>query len=115
MDRFFPKPESKPIPIKEALVNCVPKTFTGDRLENNFVYVSAMKVRDADKPSGTLSGRMNRHGIHPTENRYFSIEEIKRFASFPDDFILAGTSTDKTMRIGNSVPPLMMRSIARQI
>lgn len=115
MDKFFPKPESKPVSIKQALVNCIPKTFTGDRLEKNFVYVSATKVMDGDKPSGTLSGRMNRHGIHPTENRYFSIEEIKRFASFPDDFILVGTPTDKTMRIGNSVPPLLMRSIARQI
>jgi len=36
-------------------------------------------------------------------------------ASFPMDFELIGLSSDKKNRIGNSVPPLFMRSIAKHI
>lgn len=51
--------------------------------------------------------------IHPVEHRHFTIDEIKRGASYPDKFLFCGKFIDKWERIGNSVPPLMMRSISR--
>lgn len=53
--------------------------------------------------------------IHPTEKRKFTIEEVKRLCSFPDDFILAGSYAQQWARLGNSVPPLMMRAIAESL
>jgi DNA (cytosine-5)-methyltransferase 1 len=110
-----PKGQARPLGVSDALVACVPRTFTGDVVAKNKVYRSATTRRSLTAPFGTLSGRMNRHGIHPTETRYFSIEEIQRAGSFPDQFRFTGTPTDKTMRIGNSVPPLFMRAIAEHI
>lgn len=52
---------------------------------------------------------------HPIWTRTFSIRENARAMSFPDDFQFAGMQTDKQSRIGNSVPPLMMRVIAQHI
>lgn len=112
MEPRYPKVESEPIKIRDALLNCNAKTFTGDRVEKNIVYRSATTKRSQNQPFGTLTNRMNRHGIHYSENRYFSIEEIKRGGSYPDTFILTGTLTDRTCCIGNSVPPLMMKVIA---
>lgn len=41
--------------------------------------------------------------------------EAKRISSFPDGFIMTGKYNDAWARIGNSVPPLFMRSIARHV
>jgi DNA (cytosine-5)-methyltransferase 1 len=49
---------------------------------------------------------------HQHEARKFSIAEAKRIGGFPDDFILAGTYSQKFERIARSVPPVMMEKIA---
>jgi len=54
------------------------------------------------------------HFWHPEQWRPLTLLEWKRLGSFPDSFIF----TDKKLgcqRIGNSVPPLFMRSIARHV
>lgn len=54
--------------------------------------------------------------IHPTENRRYSVREIARIQSFPDDFIFKGDSIpDKYKVIGNAVPPLLAKVIAESI
>jgi DNA (cytosine-5)-methyltransferase 1 len=53
--------------------------------------------------------------VHPGRKRYLNIEEVKRVGSFPDQFALVGKFDDGVRRIGNSVPPLFMRSIAQHI
>lgn len=107
-----PKALRWPFTVDDALRGCTPHTFTGDNVSKNHVYRSATTRRKADRPFGTISGRMNRHGIHPWEHRYFALEEIQRAASFPDGFQWIGTPFQREVRIGNSVPPLFMRAIA---
>lgn len=53
--------------------------------------------------------------MHWAEPRTLTIEEIKRGASFCDSFRMQGDFTTQWQRIGNSVPPLFMRSIASHI
>ena len=53
--------------------------------------------------------------VTETEKRKFTIDELKRICAFPDDFILLGTYAQQWERLGNSVPPLMMRAIASTI
>jgi len=56
------------------------------------------------------------HGIaHPYEPRRFTILEVKRICSFPDDFKMTGTFAERWTRLGNAVPPLMMHAIASAI
>lgn len=52
---------------------------------------------------------------HPTEKRKFSIAELKRIGAFPNKFKFAGGYRDAWAIVGNSVPPLFMRSLARHI
>lgn len=52
---------------------------------------------------------------HPTENRRLTIPEIKRVSSFPDAFQLIGDVGTRWARIGNSVPPFLMRVLAGHV
>jgi site-specific DNA-cytosine methylase len=56
-----------------------------------------------------------RHKMHWAECRRFSLPEFKRFGSFPDGFTFAGEFPEGIRQIGNCVPPLFMRAIARHI
>lgn len=54
--------------------------------------------------------------LHPTQNRRYTVREIARIQSFPDDFILMGKSTPlKYKQVGNAVPPNMAYSVATSI
>jgi DNA (cytosine-5)-methyltransferase 1 len=84
----------------------------------------------------THNPRMYAGIVHPLENRYFGINELKRIGSFPDLFQFGcefpdwwdgrplvkdddsahrKQITEVWARIGNSVPPLMMAEIASSI
>lgn len=52
--------------------------------------------------------------IHPDRKRYFSMNELKRLASFPDDFEFFNRK-NAISRIGNCVPPNFMKEIALNI
>jgi len=58
-----------------------------------------------------LSGRF----YHWAEPRRISDIELKRIGSFPDAYRFAGDSKDIHNRIGNSVPPNLMKAIAGHI
>lgn len=49
------------------------------------------------------------------KRRKFTIEEVKRICSFPDDFKLEGSYAQQWARLGNSVPPLMAAAIGRSL
>lgn len=54
--------------------------------------------------------------LHPLENRRYSVREIARFQSFPDDFKFIGDSIpSKYKMIGNAVPPKLAYHIAKSI
>ena len=73
---------------------------------------------NASRPSPTIqkdAGNTTTGMVHPYEIRRLTIPEIKRLASFPDEYQMIGTFKEKWARIGNSVPPLFMRAIALHI
>ena len=67
------------------------------------------------KPSSTLLKSCGNPICHYSQPRFLSKNELKRLASFPDKFKTIGSIGSIRDRIGNSVPPLMMRSIAKHI
>ena len=90
---------------------------TRARLGMNHSNFSTYKVV-WDKPLPTITKTMapNCPGlVHPDVNNMLSIAALKRCGSFPDDFILTGSDIDQWARIGNSVPPLLMKAIAEAI
>ena len=130
-----PKPNSKPIAADKAIKGAIiddcgnPKDILMKRMErvkpgsnlgkmdrkgSYFNYVRC----PIGKPCMTIQKSVSFGGItiwHPLEERNLSIGEIKRIASFPDNYKMGGDYKAKVARIGNSVPPNLMKAIAENI
>jgi len=71
------------------------------------------------KPSPTITAMGNYPGVagtcHPLEDRKFTIKELKRIMSLPEDFKLTGQHKQQSERIGRMVPPLMMKALSESV
>ena len=76
------------------------------------VHSNAYKRLSLDSPSVTIKHAAKSMIIHPTENRILTVREVARLQSFPDDFILSGSTSDQHQQLANAVPPLLGRAIA---
>jgi DNA (cytosine-5)-methyltransferase 1 len=71
---------------------------------------------DAPSPTVLKTIRPGQVGLlHPAEDRFLSIGELKRVCAFPDDFVLKGTFIERWGRLGNAVPPLLTRAVAERV
>lgn len=73
---------------------------------------------ELDKVCKTITAHMKfdcNMYIHPTQARGLTPREAARVQSYPDDYLFKGAYTKTYMQIGNSVPPLLGRAIARVI
>ena len=71
-----------------------------------------------NKPSRTITAhlKMDCHShIHPRQVRSITPREAARIQSFPDDYLFLGAYLKTYMQIGNAVPPVMARGIAKAI
>jgi DNA (cytosine-5)-methyltransferase 1 len=73
-----------------------------------------------DQPARTLMAHLGKDGyshIHydSDQARTISVREAARLQSFPDGFMFCGTMNPAFRQIGNAVPPLMARALARKI
>ena len=70
-----------------------------------------LKRTSLRQPCSTITAMGNLAGVagtvHPLENRKFTIKELKRIMSLPEDFKLTGQHKQQSERIGRMVPPLM--------
>ena len=78
-----------------------------------------LKRSSLRKPCPTITAMGNLAGVagtcHPLEDRKFTIKELKRIMSLPEDFKLTGQHKQQSERIGRMVPPLMMKALAESV
>jgi len=77
-------------------------------------------VQASNKPGRTVVAHLYKDGnlfIHPDseQSRTFTVREAARIQSFPDDFKFIGSRTNQYKQVGNAVPPLMAKQIAKAI
>lgn len=100
----------------------IPETIPSKRLEQirrsggRTTYYGRLRN---DEPAYTITTYFNRLGnssnLHPEQQRMISIREGARLQSFRDDFIFYGSKTSQYKQIGNAVPPLLARVIAKTL
>lgn len=133
--KLYPKPFSPMITLREAFEGL--DLTDQDRLDTNIPKTASiyeklralkpgetskspfnLKKAHPDKPSGTIMAT-DKHplsaGVRHWHNRGFSIREIKRIMSVPDDYILTGSYAKQVERLGRMVAPLMMKAVAENI
>ena len=79
-------------------------------------YWSFLLKLSPEKPSWTIqASQSNNMGPFHWKNRFLRIEEIKRIQTFDDDYEILGTYKEKWRQVGNAVPPLLAKTIAKEI
>lgn len=71
-----------------------------------------------NRPARTITAHLKMDGhshIHPEQIRSITPREAARLQSFPDSYFFLGLYLDTFRQIGNAVPPLMARHIAKEL
>lgn len=132
--RTHPKPFSQIVTLEQAFEGL---EFTAkDKVETDISKYAVYKLLVGLKPGTQHKKRFNLVKCHKNEpsscitattgslsaakpshwdNRAFTVAEVKRIMSVPDDYILTGTYQQQVERLGRMVAPLMMKAVAEQI
>jgi len=102
---MIPPNSGKEVLPKEHLTKSI-YSGTWSRMEKDDVSVTI--TTRFDTPS---SGKFS----HPYLNRAITVREAARIQSFPDNFIFYGTKGSQMKQVGNAVPPILARKIAKTI
>jgi DNA (cytosine-5)-methyltransferase 1 len=94
-------------------ISCIPKHLITSGFSSSYSRL------DANEPSVTLTVNFvhpaSNRCIHPVQQRALTAREGARLQSYDDTFQFAGNRTQVVRQIGNAVPPLLGRAIARSV
>ena len=86
-------------------------TYTDVSRTQNTIYLRL----DYDQPSGTVVNVRKSMWVHPVLDRAVSVREAARLQTFPDSFVFCGTKDKQYQQVGNAVPPIMAKAIAKKL
>ena len=86
-------------------------TYTDAARTQNTIYLRL----NYDEPSGTVVNVRKSMWIHPTLDRAISVREAARLQTFPDSFVFCGSKDKQYQQVGNAVPQIMAKSIAKKL
>ncbi len=107
-----PRAENRPVTIADAVDIPIGTIGYITASDERHALKKRRPLRQFDQPMCTLVKTGNSRMMRPWRIERIAVHEASRFGSFPDSFLW---NSDAIRRIGNSVPPLFMRAIARHV
>ena len=94
-------------------IKCIPEGMVTSGFSSSYSRLRG------DEPAVTLTVNFvhpaSNKCIHPDLDRALTPREGARIQSFDDDFIFAGNRTQIVKQIGNAVPPLLGKALAKSV
>lgn len=132
--RTHPKPEKRLVTLRKAFegLEFTDKDKADTDISRYAVFQELIKLKkgeqsdkyfqlvkaDPNRQSGCVTASSGNGGIACVkhwDNRSFTVAEVKRIMSIPDDYVLTGKYSQQVERLGRMVAPLMMRAVAENI
>ncbi|MCO6547677.1 MAG: DNA cytosine methyltransferase [Gilliamella sp.] len=88
--------------------------------KNTNEFLDRYKALSWDLPAHTIVAHIAKDGHHfihpdPEQNRSITVREAARLQGFPDDYYFENSRTAAFTQIGNAVPPILSKKIAKAV